>query len=59
VKDWGGLAEQAQKDIQAFWAAEAGELEWFKKWDKVLDDSNKPFYKWYVGGEGQHRPQCH
>jgi acetyl-CoA synthetase len=51
VKDWGGLAEQAQKDIQAFWAAEAGELEWFKKWDKVLDDSNKPFYKWYVGGK--------
>ncbi len=51
MKDWGGLAEQAQKDIQAFWAAEAGELEWFKKWDKVLDDSNKPFYKWYVGGK--------
>jgi acetyl-CoA synthetase len=51
VKDWGGLAERAQKDIQAFWAAEAGEFEWFKKWDKVLDDSNKPFYKWYVGGK--------
>ena len=23
----------------------------FKKWDKVLDDSNPPFYKWFVGAE--------
>jgi len=24
---------------------------WSKKWDKVLNDSNKPFYRWFVGGE--------
>ncbi len=35
----------------AFWG-EAGEtIEWVKKWDKVLDDTNKPFYRWFVGGE--------
>jgi acetyl-CoA synthetase len=28
-----------------------GGLEWFKKWDKVLDDSNKPFFKWFVGAK--------
>jgi acetyl-CoA synthetase len=41
----------AEKDYQAFWAREAENLHWFKKWDKVLDDSNKPFYKWFVGGK--------
>ncbi len=34
-----------------FWAERAGELEWFRQWDKVLDDSNAPFYKWFVGGK--------
>ena len=27
------------------------ELKWFKKWTKVLDDSGKPFYKWFVGAK--------
>jgi propionyl-CoA synthetase len=26
-------------------------VHWYKKWDKVLDDSNKPFYRWFKGGE--------
>lgn len=30
-------------------AAEA--ITWTKKWDKVLDDSNQPFYRWFTGGE--------
>ena len=34
-----------------FWETVANEIEWFKKWDKVIDDSNPPFYKWFVGGE--------
>jgi acetyl-CoA synthetase len=51
VKDWEALAEKASKDMEGFWAGEASELEWFKKWDKVLDDSNKPFFKWFVGGK--------
>ncbi len=49
LKDWDALAEKADKDLEGFWAAEASELEWYKKWDKVLDDSNAPFYKWFVG----------
>jgi len=51
VKDWDALAEKADKDLEGFWATEASELEWYKKWDKVLDDSNKPFYKWFVGAQ--------
>jgi acetyl-CoA synthetase len=49
LKDWDALAEKARKDLQGFWADEANELDWFQKWDKVLDDSNKPFFKWFVG----------
>lgn len=51
LKDWDALAEKAGKDLEGFWADEANELEWYKKWDKVLDDSNKPFYKWFVGAK--------
>ena len=49
LKDWDALAEKAEKDLEGFWAAEASELDWYKKWDKVLDDSKAPFYKWFVG----------
>jgi acetyl-CoA synthetase len=42
--------EQAERDWQGWWASLARELHWFKAWDQVLDDSNPPFYKWFVGG---------
>ncbi|MGA8282511.1 MAG: propionyl-CoA synthetase [Desulfobacterales bacterium] len=43
--------EKSIKDPNGFWG-EAGEnVHWYKKWDKVLDDSNKPFYRWFTGGE--------
>jgi len=45
LKDWDALAEKASKDLKGFWADEASELEWFQKWDKVLDDSKAPFFK--------------
>ncbi len=38
-------------DPDAFWGPIAEECHWYKKWDKVLDDSNKPFYRWFTGGE--------
>jgi propionyl-CoA synthetase len=38
-------------DPEGFWAEAAEKLHWYKKWDKVLDDSNKPMYRWFTGGE--------
>ena len=38
-------------DPESFWAEAAQEIHWYRKWNKVLDDSNKPFYKWFAGGE--------
>jgi len=43
--------EKSIKDPDSFWAAAAEDCHWYKKWDKVLDDSNKPFYRWFTGGE--------
>lgn len=34
-----------------FWSRVASEIEWFRPWDNVLDDTNWPFYKWFEGGE--------
>jgi acetyl-CoA synthetase len=41
--------EQAARDPHAWWAKQAEELHWFTPWDRVLDDSDPPFYKWFVG----------
>lgn len=38
------------EDPEAFWAEAAEDCHWYQKWDKVLDDSNKPFYRWFTGG---------
>ncbi|GAB4305979.1 MAG: propionate--CoA ligase [Promethearchaeota archaeon] len=35
---------------EEFWGRIAEGIFWYKKWDKVLDDSKAPFYKWFVGG---------
>ncbi|TYB49165.1 acetate--CoA ligase [Actinomadura chibensis] len=43
--------EQAAADSLAFWAEQADRLSWSKRWDDVLDWSNPPFAKWFVGGE--------
>ncbi|MDE2775263.1 MAG: acetate--CoA ligase [Chloroflexota bacterium] len=51
VPDYDAVYDLARQDPQAFWAKRADELEWYKKWDQVLDDGNKPFYKWFVGGK--------
>jgi propionyl-CoA synthetase len=37
------------KEPEAFWAEAAKSLTWDKPWDRVLDDSRKPFYRWYAG----------
>jgi acetyl-CoA synthetase len=43
--------ERAARDPQAWWVEQAEQLHWFKPWETVLDDSNPPFCKWFVGGE--------
>ncbi|MEQ1606914.1 MAG: acetate--CoA ligase [Pyrinomonadaceae bacterium] len=44
------LYAEAAADVPAFWAKQAESLDWFKKWDTVLE-WNEPFAKWFVGGK--------
>ncbi len=39
-----------QQDPEGFWGRAAESIHWFKKWDRVLDDSRAPFYRWFSGG---------
>ena len=45
------IYQSAEKDSLSFWENEANKLHWFRKWDKVLDDSKKPFFKWFINGK--------
>ena len=38
------------EDLEAFWGAEAERIAWRRPYDAVLDWSNAPFAKWFVGG---------
>ncbi len=51
IKNYEAVYQKSIEDREGFWADEAKKLEWYKKWDKVLDDSKKPFYKWFTGGK--------
>ncbi len=51
VKEYKTLYQRSLDDPSGFWAERAEELEWFEPWTKVLDDSQKPFFKWFVGGK--------
>lgn len=42
--------ERAAADREAFWAEQAERLSWEQRWDTVLDWTDPPFAKWYVGG---------
>ncbi len=50
IKNWENEIEKG-KDIEKYWAEKAEDLDWFQKWDQVLDESNKPFYKWFINGK--------
>lgn len=43
--------QYSKRDPDAFWADAAQAVHWDKKWDKVLDDSDAPHYRWFTGGK--------
>ncbi|TFG19963.1 MAG: acetate--CoA ligase [Promethearchaeota archaeon] len=45
------LHKESIKNPDKFWGKIAEELFWFKKPEKILDKSNPPFYRWFVGGK--------
>ena len=52
VPNYLALRGEALADSEAYWDARARELiDWFEPYEKVLDDSGAPFFKWFVGGK--------
>ena len=46
------LYKRSVDDLEGFWAEKAEELDWFKKWDKVLVENFKEGkHEWFVGGK--------
>ncbi|MCR4337767.1 MAG: acetate--CoA ligase [Candidatus Omnitrophica bacterium] len=44
------IYEEARRDRLNFWATQAEQLDWFEKWNKILE-WNAPFAKWFIGGK--------
>ena len=44
------IYEDARQDPEGFWAKEAERLEWFEKWNTVLE-WKAPWAKWFIGGK--------
>ena len=51
MSQYDSIHRRSLADPVGFWGEVAAEIDWFKPWDKVLDDSRAPFYRWFVGGE--------
>lgn len=53
------LRREAEEDLEGFWDRLAKEhIDWIKPYNKVLDESNAPFYKWFVDGKLNVSCQC-
>ena len=52
IPDYDVVNNAATADLAGFWGKIASEnFEWYEPWETVLDDSNAPFYKWFVGAK--------
>lgn len=46
---WEELYRWSCEHSEKFWADMAARLDWYEPWQKVLDEADKPFYKWFSG----------
>jgi propionyl-CoA synthetase len=44
------IYRKSVEEPEAFWAEAAQLLDWFEPWERVLDDSRAPMYRWFAGG---------
>ena len=54
VSTWAQYEAMHKESVQnpeKFWGEVAGDLHWFKKWDRVRNWDNAPFAKWFEGGK--------
>jgi propionyl-CoA synthetase len=44
------IYRRSLEEPEEFWAEAAAEIDWTRPWERVLDDSRAPFYRWFAGG---------
>jgi propionyl-CoA synthetase len=50
MTDYEAAYARSLRDREEFWARAADDISWFRRWDRVLDDSHPPFSRWFTGG---------
>jgi propionyl-CoA synthetase len=50
VSSYDSIHERSIANPEEFWGEAAAAIDWDTKWQRVLDDSNAPFYRWFSGG---------
>lgn len=58
LEEYEALYKKSIEDPEAWWSGEASKLKWQKQWDTVLDWSDAPFAKWFVGGKLNAAENC-
>ncbi|MCB4747979.1 MAG: acetate--CoA ligase [Sulfurovum sp.] len=59
MDEYWDLQNRAKEDYEGFWKDYANDkIEWISPYDKVLDESSAPFYKWFVNGKLNVCNQC-
>ncbi|MCP4075366.1 MAG: propionyl-CoA synthetase [Gammaproteobacteria bacterium] len=51
MTNYNDIYQQSINDPDTFWSNAAEELNWIKKWDKVIDHDAKPVPRWFTGGQ--------
>src|SRR5215204_6639291 len=51
LQEYKSFYRQSIEFPESFWAEQAGMVDWQRPWERVLDFSNPPFARWFVGGE--------
>ena len=51
MSKFGTIHRRSLDQMAGFWAEAAADIHWDKPWDKVLDESKAPFYRWFTGGQ--------
>ena len=45
------LRALAEKGYKGFWAEMSEGIDWFKHWEQIIDETDAPYYRWYLGGK--------
>jgi len=59
MEQYRDIVKRAENDYEGFWGDLAKEkIDWFKPFDRVLNEDDAPFYKWFEGGQLNVAYQC-